>query len=52
MTSGCPEIIIVATNPEYTNIDRLSLIFAYLHTHVGASNIRFRIVSIFISLIP
>ena len=33
-------------------IDRLSLMFAYLHTHVGASNLRFRIVSIFISLIP
>ena len=26
--------------------------FAYLHTHVGASNLRFKIVSIFISLIP
>ena len=33
-------------------IGRLSLMFAYLHTYVGASNLRFRIVSLFISLIP
>ena len=32
-------------------VDRLLLMLACLHMHVGASNLRFRVVSIFISLI-